>query len=123
MLQEIFAQHREQVLNAFPSVFTKDDVIKILEDIQSSIPEPKPQSSISAERIEKLKSDLLESIYDKVIELDSDDVVDFDSAEFEIRYLNTVELNSIDWNSEKINDKVEEAVDEVLHDFFTPEEN
>jgi hypothetical protein len=49
-------------------------------------------------------------------------VVDFESASFSIGYNNQVEIDSMDFNDNEITDIVEITIDEVLRDFFTPEE-
>ena len=115
--------------NSFPSIFSKDDVKHQLEEfgyglitIIMEMKEEKSSRSISLEGVEELSTLLMKSITQKVDRLDSEEVVDFSSACFNIAYNNTIEIDSIDYMSDDIISKVEEAVDEVLRDFFTPEE-
>jgi len=115
--------------NSFPSIFSKDDVKHQLEEfgyglitIIMEMKEEKSSRSISLEGVEELSRLLMKSITSKVDRLDSEEVVDYSSACFNIAYNNTIEIDSIDYMSDDIISKVEEAVDEVLRDFFTPEE-
>jgi len=121
---------QEFVNNSFPSVYTKQDVQHLLSEFADTITtfvfeqveEKKSSNRISPEVLEALESALVEAINNKIERLDSEDVVDFSSAGFEINYGNTLELESIDYVSDNITSEVEEAVGEALRDFFTPEE-
>jgi hypothetical protein len=123
---------QEFVNNSFPSVYTKQDVIHLLDEFADTITtfvfenveEKKSSNRISSELLEKLQSELIEAINSKIERLDSNELVDFDSASFEISYNNQVELESIDSSIENITNEVESAVEEALHDFFfAPEED
>jgi len=122
---------QEFVNNSFPSVYTKQDVIHLLDEFADTIrtyvfenaKEEKPSNRINPEVLQELQSALIEAINSKIERLDSNEVVDFDSASFEISYNNQLELESIDYVSDNITSEVETAVEEILHDFFTPEED
>jgi hypothetical protein len=122
---------QEFVNNSFPSVYTKQDVIHLLDEFADTITtfvfenveEKKSSNRISPELLEKLQSELIEAINSKIERLDSNELVDFDSASFEISYNNQVELESIDSSIENITNEVESAVEEILHDFFAPDED
>ena len=122
---------QEFVNNSFPSVYTKQDVIHLLDEFADTITtyvfenakDEKPSNRINPEVLKELESALIESINNKIERLDSNELVDFGSASFEISYNNQLELESIDSSIENITNEVEEAVSEILHDFFTPEED
>ena len=84
--------------------------------------EKKSSPSISLEGVEELSRLLMKYITAQVERIDSEDVVDFNSASFSIGYSNQVEIDSMDYNSDEVISKVENAVDEALRDFFLPEE-
>jgi hypothetical protein len=84
--------------------------------------EEKTSPSISLVGVEKLSELLCSHITSKIERLDANEVVDFDSASFAINYNNCVELEEIDFVPDSITNRVEIAVDEVLRDFFLPEE-
>ena len=77
---------------------------------------------MSLEGVEELSELLIKTINSKIERLDSEEVVDYSSASFSIGYSNQVEIDSIDFNDNEITDIVESTVDEVLRDFFIPEE-
>ncbi len=123
----------EQVIDvakSFPSVYSKEDVKHLLEEfgyglitiVMEMKEEEKSIRSMSLEGVQELSELLCKAINSKVERLDSEEVVDFSSAGFSIGYSNQVEIDNIDYNSDAITEIVDIAVDEVLHDFFSPEE-
>jgi len=130
LIEEALLNQKNDVDNSFPSIFSRQDVKHQLEEFGYGLittllemtEDQKPCTLISAERIKELSDLLKSSIAMKVDRLDANEVVDFDSASFAINYNNCVELETIDFESSNITNEVEIAVDEVLHDFFYPEE-
>lgn len=121
-------------MKAYPSIYCKEDVLRMLNGFVENItrwvtelPEEKSQGPVmSVEGIQDLSEKLIYAINKRVDRLDANEVVDFDSASFSISYNNTVEIDSLDYNSDTINAEVDAAIDEVLHDYFlteAPEEN
>jgi hypothetical protein len=108
------------------SVFTKEDVIYLLKDIQT--PEVAKEESVKKdlspkEVKEKILAELKEKILEKFREELEDsmgpDLVDFDSAEFSIGYDRRVEIESIEVNKEEII----EILDRVFDDLEIDEED
>ena len=129
LIDQALKDQLNDVGNAFPSIFSKEDVKHQLEEfgyglitIVMEMKEEKSPRSISLEGVEELSQLLIKTINSKIERLDSNDVVDYDSASFSIGYDNRVEIDTMDYNSDSITTEIEEAVDEVLRDFFTPEE-
>ena len=131
LIEEALLNQKNDVDKSFPSIFSRQDVKHQLEEfgyglitivLEMTDEDPKPSTSISAERIKELSDLLSGAIATRVDRLDANEVVDFDSASFAINYNNCVELEEIDFDSANITNEVEIAVNEVLHDFFTPEE-
>ena len=118
------------VEKSFPSVYTKQDVFHLLDEfadrvstyVFENVEEKKTSRSMSLEGVEELSELLIKTINSKIERLDSSDVVDFDSACFSIGYNNQVEIDSMEFNDNEITDVVEITIEEVLRDFFTPEE-
>lgn len=137
MKQEIIKQisseqsrHRQFIETSFPSIFSREDVLKIVDEFAQDVltivmemKEEKSSRSISLEGVEELSNLLTGAIASRIERLDSNDVVDFDSVSLSIGYDNRVEIDSIDYVSDMITSEAESAVDEVLRDFFTPEED
>ena len=87
-----------------PSLFTGEDVMALL---KSLTPEP-------GELPEEEVHQLTDAVRDAIAELDTDSVVDMATAEFSIRYGNTVELDSIDVNTDYIADVAYRAIKTFL---------
>ena len=101
------------VQNAFPSIYTKDDVIKLLESIEiTSAP------GFSQETIGKLIDAVTDATTRTIDRMDHSEVVDNDSAEFSIGYNNRIELDSVDVDTSAISDEVETAVQDAINEFF-----
>ena len=130
LIEEALLNQKNDVDNSFPSIFSREDVKHQLEEfgyglittLMELTEDQKPSTSISAEQIKELSDLLSGAIASRVDRLDSNEVVDYDSASFAINYNNCVELETIDFESANIVNEVEIAVNDVLHDFFTPEE-
>jgi hypothetical protein len=130
LIDQALQDQLKDVGNSFPSIFSKDDVKHQLEEfgyglitiIMEMKEESKSARNISLEGVQELSELLIKALSSKIDRLDSNDVVDFESASFSIGYNNTIEIDTMDFNSTEIVDIIDITVDEVLHDFFTPEE-
>ena len=91
----------EKVSNSFPSIFTKDDVIKLLTDLSAEMQDEAPKSQID-------KDVLLTTFRQMLSEKDWDDVVDKDDVELSIGYNNQIEVDRIAINEDYL---IGEAVD------------
>ena len=103
-LQKIVESQIETVNNNFPSIYNKTDVLAILNDIirkQNDI--EISTNSISEDTIDSILLDFNDSICQM-------DLCDYESAEFEIGYKNTIELCNIDINTGDIVDILREIL-------------
>ena len=102
-----------QVTNSPSSIFTKEDILKLIEGMNYGIErekevlaaEAKPLS-LTEEQIKGLTEAIEQEIETSIQRLDKDDIVDFDSAEFSLEYNNTVRLDDIEVNTNRIVDQV-----------------
>ena len=130
LIDQALLDQKKDVDNSFPSIFSREDVKLQLEEfgyglitiIMEMKEEEKTSRSMSLEGVEELSELLIKTINNKIERLDSSDVVDYDSASFSIGYNNQVEIDSMEFNDNEITDVVEITIEEVLRDFFTPEE-
>jgi len=129
LIDQALQDQKKDVDNSFPSIFSREDVKHQLEEfgyglitIIMEMKDEKSSRSMSLEGVEELSELLIKTINSKIERLDSEEVVDYNSASFSIGYSNQVEIDSIDFNDNEITDIVESTVDEVLRDFFIPEE-
>jgi hypothetical protein len=98
----------QSVENSVSSIFTKEDVIKLI-------------NSVEAGSSRKITVDDIERAIDQTIswiENNERDVVDLDSAEFEISYNNQLECTNVPINV----DTIREALENNFMDFGEAEE-
>lgn len=101
-----------QVKDCISSVFSKEDVIKLIEQIEDA--------TMTKEVAEQLTADIVHGFRNKIQY--SDDIVDYDSAEFSIEYNNTLKLECIDINHDCLEDILEEIVERVISETLIIEE-
>ena len=117
-MNQVFDNARNRVANAFPSIYSKDDVIKLIDELQNEVTQ-QPQTKVD---FEELKQALLEAVERKIDNIDSTDVVDYDSAEMMMGYRNQVELESIDVNCSTLFNEIETAINDEFNDYFEKDE-
>ena len=98
------------------SLFTAQDVLRILNSIE---PEPTNRANIPSEWVDHFVDNLID-------DLDESDIIDYDSAEFSIRYNNTLELDSCGVDTynlkREIKQRIANACDEVNSEIIFQEE-
>ena len=102
------------VQNAFPSIYTKDDVIKLLESIEIQ----QSSGKLSNEQIEELTQSIQEKVSRAIRNFDTGDIVDNSTAEFSIGYNNTLELDSVDVDLNSLDDEIESTIESTVTEFF-----
>ena len=90
------------VRSSISTIFTKDDVLNILNRIEVKVTEQTFTEDEMNELIDHVRSGLQY--------VDSSDIVDYDSAEFAIGDMNILELKDIDVDTNHIEDEVEESI-------------
>lgn len=95
-----------QVKNCISSIFSGEDVIKLIEQIEDA--------TITKEVAEQLTTDIVQSFRNKIQYLETDDIVDYESAEFSIEYNNTLKLECVDIDHNCLEDILEEIVERVI---------
>ena len=102
----------ENVKNSISSIFSKEDVINLL-------------NSIGEENNNEISS-VLEEVKNRVLSeirnLSSSDIVDFDSAELEMDYNRTVNLQNIDLMTDSLESDIEEIFDNAIGETEEKEE-
>ena len=93
----------ESLKNQMDSFYSLEQVIKIVESIEDET------SIITKETL----SELVDNIR-QVLDRNSDELIDRDSAEFEIGYDNKIELSYIDVLVERIIDHIKACIEECI---------
>lgn len=87
----------KQVQECVSSVFSKEDVIKLINKIEGGLNED-------------LALEIKKQISTLIMNIDERKLLDLDSAEFELSYNNTIELSNVNIDLEIITDIIEEVL-------------
>ena len=87
----------KQVQECVSSVFSKEDVIKLINKIEGGLSED-------------LALEMKKQISTLIMNIDERKLIDLDSAEFELSYNNTIELSNVNIDLEIITDIIEEVL-------------
>ena len=114
-MQKQIQETINKVSTSFPSLFSREDVIKLLTDLDTEMQDEAPKGRID-------KDDLLTTFRQMLSEKDWDNVVDKDDVELSIGYDNKIEVDRIAINEDYL---IDEAVDalEALWDVLEGEED
>jgi hypothetical protein len=121
-----------KVQDSFPSIYTKDDVKrlvsslwnKLVADIEE-IDRTTPHVVTSEQDIIQIKTEAINEFVEQLkndienIEFNGSDIIDYDSAEFEIDYRNTITLQSVDLCcNDQINSDITECIEKNAKEFI-----
>jgi hypothetical protein len=116
-INNLFDQEITKTVDAYPSIFSKDDVTNLLSSLRTQVltevSELKPTGSITEAQFLEFSADVVRQL-DRALSDGSIEVYDESSAEFSISYDNRVELENIDINTDNITDEL----DAILLDQF-----
>jgi len=107
-MQKQIQETIQKVSTSFPSLFSREDVIKLLMDLSAEMQDEDPKPKIIEGELWLDKDVLLTSFRQMLSEKDWDDVVDKDDIELSIGYDNKVEVDSVAINEDFL---IGEAVD------------
>jgi len=116
-IDQLFISEINRVLTTFPSIYSNNDVVSLLENLKITIIDelsktPPSDAIITDERL----ADFVESVVRRLDgHLCSSDLVDTSSAEFSIDYGNQISLDNIDIDTESITSEL----DDILNDEFS----
>jgi len=98
----------QKVSNSFPSLFSREDVIKLLMDLSADMQDEGPKP--------KIDLDTLITTFRQVLsEKDWDDVVDKDDIELSMGYDNRVEVECVTINEDFLIGEVVDALEAVYN--------
>lgn len=104
----------KEVENSFPSIFTREDVITLLNKIEGS--------EIEFDK-EVLTEKLRSAVENALNNLSSDDIVDISSCEFVIRNGNEIDIDSIGINTDTIVDEVMRDIESEVDEYIELQES
>jgi len=116
-INNLFDQEITKTVDAYPSIFSKDDVINLLSSLRTQVltevSELKPTGGITEAQFQEFSADVVRQL-DRALSDGTIEVYDDSSAEFTINYDNRVELENIDI----ITDNITDELDAILLDQF-----
>ena len=105
----LFESEVLKVVEAFPSIYTKDDVVSLLTTLRTQVltevSELKPTGGITEELFFAFSADV-ENQLSRALNDGNIEVYDDSSAEFTINYDNRIELENLDINTDNIIDEL-----------------
>jgi hypothetical protein len=104
----------EKVRNTFPSVYSKDDVIVLLEQLDSAMGES-DEPFDRQELTQQLGSDIVRALMTKK---SRNELINLETAEFSIGHGNELILEDVELNESNIEYLVLEVVEKTLREFM-----
>jgi hypothetical protein len=112
-INELFELQVAIVIDAFPSVYTKDDVISLLTTLRTQVlteaAELKPTVGLTEELFQEFASDVQNNL-ERSLCTGSIEVYDTGSAEFSIDYNNRIQIENIDVLTDNITDELHDIL-------------
>jgi len=101
----------ENVTNSISSIFSKEDVINLINSIKDEGTNPT-----------KIIVDLKEKVLNTINSLSSDDIVDIHSVELELDYTRTINVSSVEITTDNLYSDLECLFEDALSDIDEPEQ-
>ena len=108
MNNEVIQNAIKEVESSFPSIYSKEDVVKLLTEIDSRLEEESGNVDL-----DKFKDRFLERFSRELESPRNSELVDTGTAEFDISHGNVLELTFVEVDYEKIYRIAEDAFDSV----------
>jgi hypothetical protein len=115
-----------KVVEAFPSIYTKDDVVSLLNVLRTNTLNEaadalseanKAAAGITEEQFQEFAADVNRKFEDE-LNRGNIEVYDPSSAEFSINYNNQIELENIDFNSDAVTDELHDILLDQFQQHF-----
>jgi hypothetical protein len=119
-INNLFDQEITKTVDAYPSIFSKDDVINLLSSLRTNVLTETADALSTANATPITEMDFQNFSESVVTDLENRinrndiDIYDYSSAEFSINYHNTIEIESIEFNT----DVIVEQLSDILLDKF-----
>jgi hypothetical protein len=114
----------DQINSSVSSIFTKDDILKLVNEMHYGVDReietavaaaPKTSIVINTPAL----TDLIDSHISRQLDrMNSEDVIDYDSAEFSIDYNRTLQLDLVVLNNDNIVEYVTDGMYEVIDNYI-----
>lgn len=105
-IHEILVKYENQVWDSFPSIYTKDDLKRLLNQIIIEVDDVMDEDTSSNIDLEDLQKRVIVNVVDAIESFDFEDEI-----ELELTYSNQIDIT---FNSDKIIRSVRESIDETF---------
>jgi hypothetical protein len=131
-IQELAIATEISITQAFPSIYSKENVLVIVNqlvtEIQEIVAAQVPEKAfVGIGLLKEQQTQLIAQIYNSIDEdfdnVDADELVDFDTAEFSIEYNNQIQLDSIERDAHRFKNNIKSGIGESVKQFFEDKQN
>lgn len=121
-MDEIFDIYNQQIGQSKSSIFTKEDVLKLFSEFYSNLIKFKPEEPTITEATELQFQEFNSNVKSRLYQyFNNNDLVDYDSAEFEVEYNNHLVLNNVNVDLDSWADEFDDIMlDEYQSTFGNP---
>lgn len=120
-INDLFDQEITKTIDAYPSIFSKDDVVNLLSTLRTvvltEVAELKPTASITDLDFQNFSESVVTDLENRINRGDID-IYDYSSAEFSINYHNTIEIESIEFNTDAVADQLSDILLDKFQEAF-----
>ena len=114
IINNVFDQQIEKIIDSFPSIYTKDDVVTLISGLRTQVLTEaleltKTNSFISEMDFQEFSCNVTQSL-EQNINRGNLDIYDYSSAEFSIGYNNELSIESIEFNTDAITDELSDIL-------------
>ena len=106
----------ELLKQQLPGFYSVEQVISIINDIDAD------NNGVSEEKLNEIAEGVYDVVEKKMRNADTRDIVDYDSAGFDISYNNQLELDNVEISSDTIAEMIANEISDYLKEYFTPNE-
>ena len=118
-MNDIFETARFNVINSPSTIFSEEDVLKLINGIQLNLSECAPEEPKITEVTELMFQELNSNVKSRLYQyLNNTDLIDYDSAEFEIEYNNQLVLRHIHIDLDSWTDEFDDIMLEEFQSTF-----
>jgi hypothetical protein len=122
-INDLFDQEITKTVDAYPSIFSKDDVVNLLSSLRTNVlyaaNEIKGETikSITDMDFQDFSANVTQAL-ERALNDGTVDVYDYSSAEFSIDYHNTIQIESIDFNTDAVTDELSNILLDQFQESF-----
>ena len=123
-INNLFDQEITKTIDAYPSIYTKDDVVSLLSKLRTVVLTETAEALSKANATPITEMDFQNFSESVTRELENRinrgdiEVYDYSSAEFSINYNNTIEIENIDFNSDAVTDELSDILLDKFQESF-----